>query len=253
MNSGPLSKILRFLFSIYGILVYLLFSTASLPFYFIIFSCFPAKKSPHTAHVVSRIVFRLFLSFFLIRIDIKGTEFVSSKKTYVFICNHRSLLDIPLAALSCKNTFRFLSKIELTKIPVMGYVIRKLYIAVDRSSKENRSKSFETMKKSIVDGISVFLFPEGTRNKTSNLLLDMREGAFRLAIETQTPIAILTVLNSHELLPPSGLMALRPGTLHAIWSEPIETKGMSADDFQTLKTKAHRLMKDNLENYISGR
>jgi 1-acyl-sn-glycerol-3-phosphate acyltransferase len=105
----------------------------------------------------------------------------------------------------------------------------------------------EAMMKSLNDGISVFICPEGTRNKTDEPLLDFRDGAFRLAIESQLPLAILTVNNSGKLLSPKKPIELKPGVIECIWSEPIETKGMTMDDLQILKEKARERMSANLE------
>jgi len=106
------------------------------------------------------------------------------------------------------------------------------------------------MRKSLDEGISVFLCPEGTRNKHEEPpLLDFRDGAFRLAVATQTPIAALTVLNTGRKLSPLRPIALAPGTLHAVWSEPIETKGMTLDDVPALKEKVRTQMEAHLRAY----
>jgi 1-acyl-sn-glycerol-3-phosphate acyltransferase len=70
------------------------------------------------------------------------------------------MLDIPAYAAACSNSFRFLSKAELAKIPLLGYVIKNLYITVNRTDRSDRSKSIERMKETIDEGLSVFLAPE---------------------------------------------------------------------------------------------
>jgi 1-acyl-sn-glycerol-3-phosphate acyltransferase len=239
-------RALRFL---YGILAAVLFAISLLivvPIYFIIFSVFSAKKAPHVAHKVSRLWAGTFYVLFFIRVKIKNAELIDKNKTYVFISNHLSQLDIPAYAIACKNTIRFLAKIELTKIPLMGYVIHKLYLSVDRSSSEARKQSMLNMRKSIAEGVSVFICPEGTRNRTNQPLLDFKDGAFRLAIETQVPLAIMTVLDSQKLLSPLRPVELAPGTIHAIWDKPIETKGMTEADVPALKEKARAMMLKHL-------
>lgn len=215
--------------------------------YFLIFSMADKKRAPHLAHrMVSRRWARFLMIAFFIRVRIKKSELIDENQTYVFVANHRSQLDVPSYAISCKNTIRFLAKEELTKIPLMGYVIRNLYISVNRKSKEDRHRSMEAMKDSLRQGISVFLCPEGTRNKTGKPLLDFREGAFRLAIEAQVPLAVLTVKNSGKLLSPLRPVELSPGVIDCIWSEPIESKGMTEADVELLKNKAIKLMTENL-------
>jgi 1-acyl-sn-glycerol-3-phosphate acyltransferase len=106
------------------------------------------------------------------------------------------------------------------------------------------------MRRSLDEGISVFLCPEGTRNRYEEPpLLDFRDGAFRLAVATQTPIAALTVLNTGRKLSPLRPIELAPGTLHCMWSTPIETKGMTIEDIPALKEKVMQEMIAHLREY----
>ena len=238
---------LRFL---YGILTAILFAVSMLivvPCYFFVFSFYSQSKAPHVAHkYISRRWAKLIYLLFFLRVKIKGEEFIDEKKTYVFIANHVSQLDVPAYAIACKNTIRFLAKAELTKIPLMGYIIRKLYLSVDRSDKEARHRSMMNLRKSLEEGISVFICPEGTRNRTSEPLLDFKDGAFRLAIEGQVPLAVLTVMDSQKLLSPLRPVELAPGTIHAFWDKPIDTMGMTEADLPVLMEKARALMLSHL-------
>lgn len=242
------SGIAKTLFGIYAILIVIISHLIVMPCYLLIFSTFPADKAPHAAHKISRFWAEFLFVCFFIRVNVKGTENIDKNQTYIFVCNHRSQLDIPLFARACRNTFRFLSKIEVARIPVLGYVVKKLYITVDRKSKEDRIKSIEKMSDSLIrEHISVVLFPEGTRNRTEAPLLDFKDGAFRLAIDTQLPIAVLTILNSGEFAPANKFLQLRPGTLKARWSKPIETKGMSLDDLPKLKEEVRKCLLEGLQ------
>lgn len=247
-------RVLRVLFGIYALLLFpvtLIFFTL---LYVIIFTCFPKKRAPHVAHALSRFWARLLTIIFFGPVRVKNKHFIDPKKTYVFVANHQSQLDIPAYALSCKNTIRFLAKAELTKIPLMGYIIRNLYLTVNRTDRNDRNKSIEVMRRSLDEGISVFLCPEGTRNKYDDPpLLEFRDGAFRLAVATQTPIAGLTILNSGKKLSPLQPIALAPGTIYCVWDEPIETKGMTMDDVPALKEKVRQNMEKHLREYRNRR
>ena len=237
---------LRALKFLYGILAAILFAASLLivvPLYFLVFTFSSKEKAPHIAHkYISRKWAKLFYIIFLIRVKVQGKELIDENKTYVFVANHLSQLDIPAYVIACRNTIRFLAKIELTKIPLMGYVIHKLYLSVDRKDKEARHRSMMNMRKSLQDGISVFICPEGTRNRTEQPLLDFKDGAFRLAIEGQVPLAVLTVIDSQKLLSPVRPVELAPGIIHAIWDKPIDTTGMTEADVPALKEKARQLM-----------
>ena len=135
---------------LYGLLAATLFAVSLLivvPVYFLVFTFFSEKRAPHIAHkYISRSWAKIFYIIFLIRVKVKGRELIDKNKTYVFVANHLSQLDIPAYAIACRNTIRFLAKIELTKIPLMGWVIHKLYLSVDRSNKEARHRSMLNMQ-----------------------------------------------------------------------------------------------------------
>ncbi|MFM8432060.1 MAG: lysophospholipid acyltransferase family protein [Bacteroidota bacterium] len=218
-----------------------------LPAYFLVFAFASNKNAPHLAHKgISRNWARLLFPIFFIRYRVHGKEKLDPQKTYVFIANHRSTLDIPAYALACENTFRFLAKKELTRIPGLGWIINKLYISVNRSDHSERAKSMDAMKRSLQEGISVFICPEGTRNTSGNTLLPFKDGAFRLAVEAKVPIAVLTVIGSDKRLSPLHPLTLLPGDLTCIWDQPIETAGMGLEDISILKEKARNLMLNHL-------
>ena len=239
-------KAAKFLFAIYAILIVVFSHLVVIPAYFFVFIFLPKKNLPVNAHKVSRFWATLLFTCFFIRTEVKGKKLIDPNKAYILITTHNSQLDIPLFARACSNTFRFLSKIEVTKIPLMGYIVKRIYITVDRKSREDRVRSVEKMKSSLLDEkISIVLFPEGTRNRTHKPLLDFKDGAFRLAIDTQLPIAVLTILNARDFLPATKF-EMKPGTIHAKWSEPIETKGLTAKDVPMLKEKVKALLLKNL-------
>ncbi|HEY6161104.1 MAG TPA: lysophospholipid acyltransferase family protein [Bacteroidia bacterium] len=210
----------------------------------------PGRGGVRAAHKVARVWSLVCLACTCVRLKVKGREKIDPNKTYVFVANHQSQLDIPVYARACRNTFRFLAKAELKKIPVIGYAVTRVYVTVDRSDKNDRSRSLQAMKSSLDENVSVFLCPEGTRNRDMNKqkLLPFKDGAFRLAIETQTPMAVLTVVDSGKRNSPKSQLELIPGTIHCVWNEPIETKGMTLDDLDGLKNKVYEIMMKNLES-----
>jgi 1-acyl-sn-glycerol-3-phosphate acyltransferase len=242
-----MTRIFKALFATYAVLVAIISCIIVIPAYLIIFNFFPKTIAPYTAHKLSRSWAKFLFTFFFIRVDVKGKEKIKPEQAYIFVCNHRSQLDIPLFARACTNTFRFLSKIEVTRIPVFGYVVKKLYITVDRKKRNDRAVSFDKMKHSLLqEKISVILFPEGTRNRSQEPLLNFKDGAFRLAIETQLPIAVLTIFNTADFLP-ADAFAMKPGTVRAAWDEPIETKGLTVQDIPMLKEKVRNILLRNLD------
>ncbi len=244
-----MKRILKALWGIYGLIIFVITLLLAMICYFIIFTIADKKNAASIAHkYISRTWAKTLFVMFGIRLKVQNKQLLKKEVTYVFIANHLSQLDIPADAIATDHVFKYLAKEELTKIPLMGYIIRNLYISVNRKDKFARAKSMENMQKNIRDGISVFIFPEGTRNKTSEPLLEFRDGAFRLAIEAQVPIAALTLLNTRKLLHPSRPIELSPGTIECVWSEPIPTIGMTQEDIPALKEKVISEMKRILKS-----
>ncbi len=186
-------------------------------------------------------------SILCIRYQIKGQEKFQKNKAYVLVSNHRSMLDIFANQYASPIPFKFLSKIENEKIPLFGYIIRKLCIPINRKSKESRQESMALMKNCLLeDGLSVLLYPEGTRNRTQEPLQAFYDGAFRLAIETETPIMVQTLLNTKAIVDPQKGWKLFTGKIECFWDEPIETKGMSLGDIERLKSKVKEIMLKHL-------
>lgn len=241
-------KYLRIIYALYGALIFIISLILVYPCFLFIFLVFDEKKAPHIAHQWVTHPWGYFLFFFwMVKRKVYGAEKIDPKKTYVFVGNHLSLLDIPAFANSNKNTFRFLAKEELTKVPILGYVIKRVYLTVNRKDRADRRRSLEAMMRSIHDGISVFICPEGTRNKSGVGLLPFKDGAFHLALETGTPIAVLTIYGTNKILPTIGPWSMRPGSISMQWSEPIETKNLKPTDLVMLKEKVRNLMLDSLE------
>lgn len=233
-----MKRVLKTIWGIYGLVIFVATLLIVIVCYFLIFSLANKSRSAAIAHhYISRNWARTLFFFFGIRIKIVNKDLLDKSKTYVFVANHLSQLDIPADAIATEHPFKFLAKEELTKIPLMGYIIRNLYITVNRKDKFARAKSMENMQNNIRQGTSVFIFPEGTRNKTTEPLIEFRDGAFRLAIEAQVPVAVLTLINTSKLLSPTRPLELSPGTITCVWSEPIPTIGLTQDDVPALREK----------------
>ena len=159
-----------------------------------------------------------------IKLVVHGLENIEEKGTYVVVANHRSQVDIIAGASALPFPVRFLAKAEVKYIPFFGFMVRMLAIIVDRKSKESREKSYRYMAAALQKGESLFIYPEGTRNRTEAPLKEFKDGAFKVAVMAQVPIAVQTLVGAMELNDPRT-WALYPGTIHLYWSRPVETKG----------------------------
>jgi 1-acyl-sn-glycerol-3-phosphate acyltransferase len=175
---------------------------------------------------------------------------VDPSKQYVFVANHISYLDIPIILKSVRHhKFRVLGKYEMKRIPIFGYIYQRAAILVDRSRPEERSKSVRTLKSVLRKGISIFIYPEGTFNETGKPLKAFYDGAFRIAIETGTPIKPILFLDTFDRMPYYGLFTLNPGPSRAIFLEEVPVAGYNLKEVGLLKSRVYDLMEQSLIRY----
>lgn len=176
-----------------------------------------------------------------IRYDLRGRENIQKKTSYIYVSNHTSFLDIPGIRLLIPGEFRPIAKKELLKIPVFGFIVKAATVVVDRSNAQSRKQSIEKLRDILKGGISILVFAEGTQNRTTEILQPFKDGAFRIAIDTQLPIIPLVVIGAGPLMPP-GKMDIKPGNIKVVAGEPISVEGLTTDDVQTLKQKTFDTM-----------
>lgn len=171
---------------------------------------------------------------------------------YIFVANHSSYLDIPSVVRCMHQPVRVLGKYEMVKYPLFGLIYRAAVILVDRSDAEHRAKSVRALKAAIAKGISIFIFPEGTFNETEKPLKDFYNGAFRTAIDTQTPIKPILFIDNAKRLHWKSIFTLTPGLSRCVYLDEIKVDDYKTkEDIQLLKQKVHRIMEEGLIRYRS--
>lgn len=168
---------------------------------------------------------------------------------YIFVANHISYLDAPIIVKTMRQPIRVLGKIEMSKIPIFGFIYRNAIVTVDRSSAENRARSVRILKSVVNKGISIFIFPEGTFNETNKPLKEFYDGAFRIAIESQIPIKPVLFLDGYERMHYHSVFSLTPGRSRSVFLEEIPVEGLSSRDVDQLKEKVFRIMEQKLIQY----
>lgn len=145
-----------------------------------------------------------------------------------------------------------MGKAELRKTPGFSIFFKRMNIAVDRGNARSSHQAYERAKTDLQKGISIAIFPEATIPACSPKLGPMKNGAFRLAIETGTPILPITFLDNWKLWPDSGKrrFLVRPGLSRVIIHEPIETKHLNESHVSELRSTFHELISRSLEKEV---
>jgi 1-acyl-sn-glycerol-3-phosphate acyltransferase len=188
------------------------------------------------ARIWSKVI--LFGMGFYYKID-KEQEF-DSDKSYMFVANHTSMVDIMLMLVSTRKPFVFVGKQELVKIPLFGFFYKRTCILVDRTSSKSKHGVFERAQKRIDQGLSICIFPEGKVPDDESIVLDeFKNGAFRLAIDHQltiVPIAFLDNKKRYSYTIFSG----KPGLLRVKILSFIETDNKTKTDLNEIRDRSWR-------------
>lgn len=171
---------------------------------------------------------------------------------YIYVANHKSYIDSVIIFAGLPGYFRALGKKEISKIPVIGFIYKQLVIMVDRSSSHSRARSMRLMWRALSKESNIIIFPEGTFNETGAPLKTFYDGAFRLAINTQTPIFPVVFPDNVSRCHSSRWWQVRPGKMRVIYLDPIDVTGLTLNDLGTLKQRVYDLMEGELININMG-
>lgn len=236
-----LRKAFGFIWMMWAAVVMIVTTVLVTPFYYLAF-WLTGKGKESKAYTVSRIWAATLMYLTLIFLKIHGRQNLNPQQAYIIVANHRSQLDIPICAVANPYRMKYLAKSELARAPLLGGIIARLYLLVDRSTRMGRARSMIAMRNTLQEGMSLLIYPEGTRNPRPQSLLPFQDGAFRLAVDTGYPIAVLTIVGAGESFPPNQLRKIYPKLVHAHWAKPLQTEGLSADDVPALKEQVREIM-----------
>lgn len=186
--------------------------------------------------------------FFLagIRVKIKGRENFEKGKNYIIVCNHNSLMDVPLTSGRIPGANKTIAKIEMAKIPLFGIIYKRGSILVNRKDPNSRKESFTRMKQVLEQGMHMCIYPEGTRNKSDKPLKEFHDGAFRLAAATRKPILPTVIFGTRKMLPSDKSFYFWPGKVEMHFLPSIDV--LPDDSADILKEKTFRIMWEYIES-----
>lgn len=245
--------VFRKIWVVWATAIFLLLMFFSLPVLAINMIITPGERALiKNIHYLHHVFTPLFLTLVGVRLKVTGAGQLTKGQSYVLVGNHRSALDFIVNAHAFPGVFRFLAKKELQKIPIFGWVVKKMCLTVDRSSAISRARSVVALKQNLAEGWSIFIYPEGSRNDGKAPLAPFFDGAFRIAIQTGAPIAVQTILNIEAVTGREGA-GLQPGVVKIVWSAPIQTAGMTDADIIPLRDRVAAMMTEQLERYSNKR
>lgn len=239
-----MQRLLSAIFLLYAAIIFITLMFVALPFVLLFSAIFPINMSKRAILIVLRTWAALFSLFSFFWITTKNKWSVDRSKSHIYVGNHGSYLDAIAVCVAVPQYFSALGKVEITKVPIFGLIYKRIVVLIDRSSKESREQSVQALKQDLASGLSILIFAEGTMNQTEKPLADFYDGAFRIAIETQTPIIPFVMMNNRELLPRKDPLKARPGLITTIFLPEVSVVGLTMDDVPNLKRKVYDLMEN---------
>ena len=195
----------------------------------------PVKARWHRQ--VSRVWMFVYLHLIGCPLTVKGKEHFAKNENYVVVCNHNSLMDVPVSTPFMPRANKTIAKKSFAKMPLFGWVYTFGSVLVDRNSDASRRKSYDEMKRMLAIGLDMVIYPEGTRNRTTDPLKKFYDGAFRLAVDTKKPVLPAILFHTKKVLPANRFFYLRPHKLEMHFLAPVASTGISAEELKDLLFK----------------
>lgn len=207
--------------------------------------------SSDPVHLVARAWARSILIVSGIRVDVRGVAEIDPGRSYVYMCNHLSNFDIPVLLAHLPVQFRWLAKAELFRIPLFGRAMRGAgYISIDRFNRDSAFASINEAAARIQQGVSVMIFPEGTRSR-DGCLQPFKKGGFVLAVDSGVPIVPLIMLGTQTIMS-KGSRLVHPNPVELVIRPPIETGDYSRETKEQLMAEVRKVIEDNYTGLPGG-
>jgi 1-acyl-sn-glycerol-3-phosphate acyltransferase len=194
-------------------------------------------RSGRLSHAMVRLWGRMVLVALGVRVDVEGEPAPAGPAVYA--ANHGSAIDIPILFGYLPAEFRIIHKRSLYLIPVLGwFLFLGGHIGIDRGKAFRARRSLAAAARRIAAGMSVAVFPEGTRGSDQKIRL-FKRGSFLLAIQAAVPVVPVSLVGVKEIVP-SGILTLRPGRVVMHLHPAVSTSGPA--DAETLAEEVRRIV-----------
>lgn len=203
--------------------------------------CIKGRKGQYIFILIARGWMRVWLTLIGCSLRIKGLQHFTTGTNYIVCYNHNTFLDVPLSCPFVPNANKTIAKDSFAKIPLFGWYYSKGAVLVNRKNERSRIEGYEKMKEVLAQGMCMCIYPEGTRNRTTEPLKPFYDGAFKLSIETQKQIIPALLFNTKKAMPVNKFFYLLPCKLQMHYLAPISSNNKTS---KKLKEEVFEVMKE---------
>ena len=182
---------------------------------------YPIDYKNKVSNPLMRIWTSIALFIYGIKVNVYGKENVNASKGKIYISNHASYLDIFVQLAKLPDNVRMIYKREINKVPILGWAMMSVgFVALDRDKIRNAMKSLDKAAERVRKGLSVVIYPEGTRTKDGSIG-EFKRGMFFLADKAQADIVPISLSGTFELMP-IGSTGVKPGVVNMVIGKPLK-------------------------------
>lgn len=231
---------------IFVALFVILFLICSIPLFFIewVIGKFNMDLKNRSSLAIVNWAFRCVLFFSGVKITVIGEENVPKDKAVLYVANHRSFFDIVLTYVRVPRPTGYVSKVEVLKVPLLCQWMKNLHcLFLDRTDiKKGLQTILEGIDK-IKNGISICIFPEGTRNKVADTFLPFHEGSFKMAQKSGCPIVPICINNSSAIFE-DHLPKIKKAHVIIEYCKPIDLNALDKEDKKFIGVYTQNIIKE---------
>lgn len=176
-------------------------------------------------------------------LSVEGLEHVDLAQPAIYAANHSSALDIPALYVGLPFQFRILAKIELFRMPFVGWHLKRSgQIPIDPGDARATLRSLSAAAQTVKGGMPLVVFPEGGRS-TDGRIQPFPGGTFYVAIKAQVPIVPVAIIGTYQALP-MNTYVIQPTQFRVLVGEPIPTAGLVSRDMEALSARVHKSLSE---------
>ena len=235
---------IRFSFIVLFVILFLIVSLPIQLVEFIIGKFNPNVKDRSSLAIVNW-AFRVVLWIAGTSITVLGEENVPKDEAVLYVGNHRSYFDIVMTYVRVPRPTGYMAKVEMLRYPSLNIWMKYLHcIFLDRTDIKAGMKSILDAIDKIKSGISICIFPEGTRNKTDQMFLEFHDGSFKIAEKSGCPIVPISINNAAEIFE-NHIPKIKKAHVVIEYGSPIYTKDLTKDEKRRLSATVQEVIKTN--------
>ena len=222
---------IRLILVLFAVVAFLILSIPILIVEWLIGKKNPKLRDESSLHIV-QFMFRLIQWLAGTKVTVIGEENVPKDIPVLYIGNHRRFFDIVITYARCPRLPGYVAKDSMKKVPLLSVWMERLYcLFLNRTDIKEGLKTILTGIEQIKNGISMCIFPEGTRNKGDDetKLLPFKEGSFKMAEKTGCPIILMSMNNTSAILE-DHFPFIRSTHVVLEYSKPIYPKELSKEE-----------------------